>query len=127
MYAIVGANGFLGSYIIKAVRELTKEAILATARDLNRVKLWEGVEWTACDVRSEASVSALLDRLSAERSMSWSRGYILLRERPLISILLSSWPRYYLIRWVSRAERKQRQAIQPRLMYWKNWQRMYLL
>ncbi len=63
MYAIIGANGFLGSYVLRAVQRLTGEKIIATARDLGRVRREDGVEWISCDVQSDASVDALLDRL----------------------------------------------------------------
>ncbi len=66
MYAVIGANGFLGSYVIKAILEETDEKILATARDLSRVNLNPRVEWLGCDVQSEDSVDKLLGRLRTE-------------------------------------------------------------
>ncbi len=66
MYVVIGANGYLGSYVIRAILGLTRESILATARDLSRVTPLERVSWTACDVQSPESVAALLDRLRDE-------------------------------------------------------------
>lgn len=37
MYCIIGANGFLGSYIIKSVLEKTNERIVACCRDISKV------------------------------------------------------------------------------------------
>lgn len=58
MYLIVGANGFLGSYLIKNVLEQTDEDVLAA--DLicppeNRAR----VKWVKCDVTKDTDVSAL--------------------------------------------------------------------
>ena len=69
MYAVIGANGYLGSYVIKAVCELTKEKIVATARDMSRVKPDERVEWFFCDVQSDESADSLIGRLSREKNV----------------------------------------------------------
>lgn len=58
MYLIVGANGFLGSYLIKNILEMTDEPILAA--DLNcPTETRERVEWTKCDITNDADVAAL--------------------------------------------------------------------
>ena len=64
MYAVIGANGYLGSYCIKAILELTGESVIATARDLSRVNLQDRVEWVECDIQSESSVDSLIELLS---------------------------------------------------------------
>ena len=69
MYAVIGANGYLGSYVTKAVLETTDEKVLATARDLSRVKEDPRVEWMACDVQSEDSVDDLIARLRKETNV----------------------------------------------------------
>ncbi|MBO4521089.1 MAG: sugar nucleotide-binding protein [Alphaproteobacteria bacterium] len=66
MYAVVGANGYLGSYVIKAILGLTNQNVIATARDLSRVNPDNRVEWVACDVQDDASVDALLEKLKRE-------------------------------------------------------------
>lgn len=69
MYAVIGANGYLGSYCIKAILKNTKDSIIATARDLSRVNKDERVEWIACDVQSDASVDSLIERLKNESDL----------------------------------------------------------
>lgn len=63
MYCVIGANGYLGSYCIKAILEETNESVIATARDLSRVNVNDRVEWIACDMQSDDSVDALIDVL----------------------------------------------------------------
>lgn len=66
MYAVIGANGFLGSYIIKNILELTEEKILATARDLSNVSNNDRIAWASCDVRNEGSVDALMKKMQTD-------------------------------------------------------------
>ena len=50
MYVVVGANGYLGSYVVKNILEKTNENVLALARHFD---LWEDekrVEWKHCDI-----------------------------------------------------------------------------
>lgn len=61
MYLIVGANGFLGSYLIKNILEMTNEEILATDLNLpedNR----DRVHWQKCDITKVEDIVALNDR-----------------------------------------------------------------
>lgn len=60
MYVVVGANGFLGSYVIKAILDHTDENIIATARDLKCVKRQSRVKWMYCDIQSDNSVDDFL-------------------------------------------------------------------
>ncbi len=66
MYAIIGASGFFGSYIIKAVLEKTDETILATSRTKNEFQTYDRVIWRTCDVSDPWSVDSLLNELSRE-------------------------------------------------------------
>lgn len=66
MYVIIGANGYLGSYIIKNVLEQTKEKVLATARDLSRVHKMDRVEWMSCDIQDDSSVDSLVRYINNE-------------------------------------------------------------
>nr|WP_325300709.1 hypothetical protein [uncultured Dysosmobacter sp.] len=51
MYVIIGASGFLGTYLIKNILEYTDESILAVARrPLHGVGDSKRVKWTACNV-----------------------------------------------------------------------------
>lgn len=69
MYAVIGANGYLGSYCIKAILDLTDEKVVATARDLSRVNKHDRVEWIACDMQSDDSVDSLIVRLKPENNL----------------------------------------------------------
>lgn len=61
MYVVVGANGYLGSYIVKNIIENTKSTVVATARRLERVFHMGRVKWVYCDVTEENSVKCLSD------------------------------------------------------------------
>ena len=63
MYAIIGANGYLGSYAIKAILNRTNESVIATARNLEKVNKSERVTWIKCDIQSDDSVKQLLSIL----------------------------------------------------------------
>jgi nucleoside-diphosphate-sugar epimerase len=67
MYVIVGANGFLGSYLIKSILENTDEDIIATARKIESVQKHARVDWTYCDVDDPNSVQALAEKVNAEK------------------------------------------------------------
>ena len=49
MYVVIGANGFLGSYIVKNILEMTKETILAVCRS-SRICDTERIKWITGDV-----------------------------------------------------------------------------
>ncbi len=59
MYIIVGANGYLGAYFIKKIRELTNDSIIATARDIRNLSDDERVKWVELDVTQKESVNKL--------------------------------------------------------------------
>lgn len=63
MYVIVGANGFLGSYLQQAIKEETEEQILALATNIKRVKQDSRTEWMACDVTKWEDIIRVKDRL----------------------------------------------------------------
>ena len=65
MYVVIGANGYLGSYIMKNVIEKTSENIIATARTLNNVILHERISWYMCDVQKDNEVDELIDVIKA--------------------------------------------------------------
>ena len=65
MYLVVGANGFLGSYLIKNILEMTNESVLAA--DLNcPAETRERVEWIKCDITSDDDVAALREKTKTE-------------------------------------------------------------
>lgn len=65
MYCIIGADGYLGSYIKKAILETTDENILCV--DLNEVDSKEDrVSWYKCDISDRKQVDKLIKLLKKE-------------------------------------------------------------
>jgi dTDP-4-dehydrorhamnose reductase len=64
---IVGANGFLGSYLIKSVLENTDENVIATTRDIASVQEHSRVEWAYCDVNDFSSVQAIAEKVNGAK------------------------------------------------------------
>ena len=63
MYVIVGATGFLGTYLIKNILEKTEDSVLAVARHpLPSVSSDKRVEWAVCDVASASSTEAFCSK-----------------------------------------------------------------
>ena len=52
MYIIVGANGFLGSYLIKNILHFSEDSILALGRNIQNEISTERMEWMKCDVEN---------------------------------------------------------------------------
>lgn len=66
MYLIVGANGFLGSYLIKNLLDKTNDSIIAT--DLNCPKeTQERVTWQTCDITNEDDLKNLYKMTEGEK------------------------------------------------------------
>lgn len=59
MYLIIGANGFLGSYLVDKIKQETNEKIIATSRNTELLKSSEQIKWVSCDVTSFQSVKSL--------------------------------------------------------------------
>ena len=60
MYLVVGANGFLGSYVLKNILESTNEEIVATTRNIDCVSKGPRISWVSCDVAEFSQVDSLL-------------------------------------------------------------------
>lgn len=68
MYAVIGAGGFLGSYIVRNLMEKTDEEILATTRDERDIS--DGrIEWMFCDVSDDDSLRSLTRRINEGRNV----------------------------------------------------------
>ena len=66
MYLIVGANGYLGSYLIKNILEHTTDTILAA--DLScPAETRERIVWQKCDITSDDDLAALREKTSGEK------------------------------------------------------------
>lgn len=64
MYVVVGANGFLGSYIIKNILESTEQNIIAIARNIDSEENTKRITWISCDISDFNSVAELSDTLN---------------------------------------------------------------
>ncbi len=66
MYLVVGANGFLGSYLVKNILEMTDDRVLAA--DLNcPAESRERVEWTKCDITNDADIASLREKTDGQK------------------------------------------------------------
>ena len=64
MFVVIGANGFLGSYIVRYILENSNEQIMATSRNVGNInRSNERIQWRYCDVQSETSVNELVEEL----------------------------------------------------------------
>lgn len=61
-YLVIGANGFLGSYIVEELKK-RGDIIIATARSIDKNEDDDHVTWIACDVRDRKQVSSLMLRM----------------------------------------------------------------
>lgn len=69
MYLIIGANGFLGSYVLKNILEKSNEPVTATARDISNVTNDERITWLNCDISQRNDVDLLCEKLSSEKDL----------------------------------------------------------
>ena len=73
MYLVIGANGFLGSYIIKNIIENTDDTIVATARDLKLCEQQDRLKWVKCEISEEADLCRSEERRVGKECRSrWS-------------------------------------------------------
>lgn len=61
MYLIVGANGFLGNYLIKNILSMTTENIIATDLTTHQESS-ERIQWLQCDVSDKAALVQLNEK-----------------------------------------------------------------
>lgn len=66
MYLIIGANGFLGSYVVKAVLENTDEDILAVTHSECSIELGERVKFYTCDITDFKGVDQLSNEVKEQ-------------------------------------------------------------
>lgn len=59
MYAIIGANGYLGSYLIKSIVATTSDNIIAAARNIDEIKCSSRIKPVMCDITNSADVETL--------------------------------------------------------------------
>ncbi len=66
MYIVIGAGGFLGSYLIKNIIENTDEKILATTRNRNNI-IGTRIKYIHCNIAYDDSLSSLIHHINKER------------------------------------------------------------
>lgn len=59
MYLIIGARGFLGSYILRAIIEKTEEKILSIARNIDGTSNTNRITWIQCDITKIDDIKGL--------------------------------------------------------------------
>lgn len=59
MYLVIGANGFLGSYMLKNILEKTNDFVIAVARNIERVTENRRIKWSSCDIANVVQVNRL--------------------------------------------------------------------
>ena len=69
MYLIVGAKGFLGSYLIKNILSMTKEEIIATDMALPEKEDNPRVKWVRCDVSNKDDIRELNGMCSGSENL----------------------------------------------------------
>ena len=63
MYCIIGANGYLGAYIRKAVLEDTDEDLICVDRLIPETENEKRVSWVNCDITDREAVDSLTEEL----------------------------------------------------------------
>ena len=69
MYLIVGAKGFLGSYLIKNILSMTKDEIIATDMALPEKEDNPRVKWVRCDVSNKDDIRELNGMCSGSENL----------------------------------------------------------
>lgn len=59
MYLVIGANGYVGSYVLKNILETTKDSVIATATNPLQVVTSGRVKWVQADVTKKESLLKL--------------------------------------------------------------------
>lgn len=70
MYVVIGANGYLGSYIVKNILETTSHKILAIGRTIEENMTNNRVECMKCDITNIQDVEKLNRRLAVEQEVN---------------------------------------------------------
>lgn len=65
MYAVIGANGFLGNYIIKAILSQTNDKILAVDVNCPETEEKNRIAWRRCNILNDAEFDRTVDHLQS--------------------------------------------------------------
>ena len=66
MYLIIGANGFLGSYLLRQIKRRTDEEVIAASRHIPSAADTD-VAWIRCDITQESDITDLKRRTEGKR------------------------------------------------------------
>lgn len=72
-YVVIGAGGFLGSYLLHLL-EQQKHRVIATARDISERTNTECTTWIPCDVTKKADIDRLLHEMRS--ASKWTVLYL---------------------------------------------------
>ncbi|MBR4470681.1 MAG: sugar nucleotide-binding protein [Erysipelotrichaceae bacterium] len=64
MYSIIGANGYLGSYMKKVILEDTNEGLICVDLNIPETEKEDRVRWVRCDITDRRIVDSVLEELS---------------------------------------------------------------
>lgn len=70
MDVVIGANGYLGSYIVKNILETTSHKILAIGRTIEENMANSRIECMKCDITNIQDIEKLNRKLAAEREVN---------------------------------------------------------
>ena len=65
MYIVVGANGFLGSYMLRSIVSGTSESVIATFHGKEEKLFSDRVEWVSLDVTDKNSIADLRSKVNS--------------------------------------------------------------
>lgn len=65
MYAVIGANGFLGNYIIKAILSQTNDEILAVDVKCPETEEKNRITWQRCNILNDAELDRMVDHFQS--------------------------------------------------------------
>ena len=68
-YLIVGANGFVGSYMIKNILEKTNKKILALDCDILGKENIDRLEWIKCDVTDQSDIEKVKKEINYQKEL----------------------------------------------------------
>ena len=69
IYLIVGANGFVGSYMIKNILERTEKKILAVDCNIEGKENAKNIEWMECDITKQEDIEKINKECSKYREV----------------------------------------------------------
>jgi len=69
MYLVIGANGYLGNYIMRSILNDTEENIVATARHIDSGYQNSRISWQECDITDDDAFDKLVERVKDKENL----------------------------------------------------------